>query len=106
MRRHQNHRATTASTCSFEPLEGRQMFAGGSPDNAFGQHGRATMSLADGSVLFAEDVAVQSDGKTVVAGYTRQSGKDEDFAVGRFNVDGTPDLSFGGKGAVRTDVDG
>ncbi|MCP3972333.1 MAG: hypothetical protein GY717_18815, partial [Rhodobacteraceae bacterium] len=50
-----------------------------------------------------ESVAVQSDGKIVVAGYSH-NGSDRDFALTRYNSDGTLDTSFGGgDGRVTTD---
>ena len=42
-------------------------------------------------------IAIQSDGKIVVAGFTR-AGSDqntEDFALARYNVDGSLDSNFG-----------
>ena len=50
-------------------------------------------------------VVVQNDGKIVVAGWSQQA--TYDFAVWRYNTDGTPDTSFGGgDGVVFTDVSG
>ncbi len=43
----------------------------------------------------ADAVAVQLDGKIVVAGRVRPSASDINFAVIRYNVDGTLDTSFG-----------
>lgn len=43
----------------------------------------------------AQDVAVQSDGKIVVAGTAHSSSTLKDFAVLRFNADGSLDTSFG-----------
>ena len=43
----------------------------------------------------ADGVAVQPDGKVVVAGRTRISSTDIDFTVVRYNVDGSLDTSFG-----------
>ncbi|MFO1200867.1 MAG: tandem-95 repeat protein [Burkholderiaceae bacterium] len=48
---------------------------------------------------FGQSVVVQSDGKVVVAGYAG-NGVDDDFAVVRFNADGTPDAGFGSGGKV------
>lgn len=54
---------------------------------------------------YAYDTAVQADGKIVLAG-TRFSttGGDWDFAVLRYNADGTPDTSFGSEGRVFTPI--
>jgi Domain of unknown function (DUF5122) beta-propeller len=44
----------------------------------------------------------QRDGKIVVAGVANIDGG-EDFALARYNLNGTPDLSFGTGGTVVTD---
>ena len=41
-------------------------------------------------------VAVQSDGKFVVAGYSLDSNDNQDFALARYNADGSLDATFGG----------
>jgi uncharacterized delta-60 repeat protein len=51
----------------------------------------------------AADVAVQPDGKFIVAGKTTNTGED-DFALARYNPDGTLDTTFGDMGRVITDV--
>ncbi len=48
-------------------------------------------------------VALQADGKIVVAGYSF-NGVDEDFTVIRYNVDLSLDTSFGGTGIVVTPI--
>ena len=53
----------------------------------------------------AQGVALQPDGKIIVAGYADTS-LDLDFAVMRYNADGTLDTSFGGDGKVTTDIKG
>ena len=50
-------------------------------------------------------VAVQSDGKIVVAGFT-DAGGTRDFALARYNVNGSLDTSFGVGGKVLTDFGG
>jgi len=61
----------------------------------------------------ARAVAIQSDGKIVVAGYTgvfgrpgRPAGNRFDFAVTRYDTDGTLDETFGTGGVVRSGVIG
>ena len=78
--------------------------ADGSLDTTFGGgDGIVTTPIGAGS----EDgttVAVQSDGKILVAGFS-DNGTDDDFAVVRYNADGTLDTSFGGgDGIVTTPV--
>jgi uncharacterized delta-60 repeat protein len=51
----------------------------------------------------ANAVAVQADGKIVVAGYTHHV-IDSDFAIARYKTDGALDDSFGGDGIVTTDL--
>jgi uncharacterized delta-60 repeat protein len=52
----------------------------------------------------ANAVAVQGDGKIVVAGYGTRSGIDGDVAVVRYNADGTPDEDFGAHGIATADL--
>lgn len=51
----------------------------------------------------ANAVVIQSDGKIVAAGSATPSGGGSDFALVRYNPDGTLDTSFGTGGKVRTD---
>ena len=71
----------------------------GSLDASFGGTGKVTTTV--GTVASANSVAIQNDGKIVVAGLTT-TGADFDFAVVRFNADGSLDTSFGGTGKVTT----
>ena len=66
----------------------------GSPDTTFGAGGTASADFAGGADV-AMGLALQSDGKIVAAG---SSGAE--FAVARFNPDGTLDASFDGDGRV------
>jgi uncharacterized delta-60 repeat protein len=81
----------------IEPLESRRMLTiAGTPDTSFGTIGNGTSTIDLGFVsLTVHDVAVQSDGKVVVAG-TAKLGPETQMAVARFNADGTPDTVFGG----------
>ncbi|MBZ0207858.1 MAG: T9SS type A sorting domain-containing protein [Flavobacteriales bacterium] len=70
-------------------------------DPSFGVNGKViTDFAADDDYGFS--VAIQQDGKIVVAGNTR-IGIHSDFAMARYNTDGTLDNSFGGDGQVTTD---
>jgi uncharacterized delta-60 repeat protein len=71
----------------------------GSLDASFGDHGRLTTDLTRGADL-ARGVAVQNDGKIVVAGQT--GGTHGKFALVRYDADGTLDTTFGGDGTVTT----
>ena len=77
----------------------------GSIDAGFGTNGKVTTAFGSGSGL-ANDVAVQGDGKIVVAGSTRARAgfsNDDDFALRRYNPDGSLDTTFGTGGIVSTD---
>jgi uncharacterized delta-60 repeat protein len=85
--------------CLLESLEPRQLLSAGALDPSFGLGGKAIMTFPDGGLGFATDAAVQSDGKTVVVGWAEFKGKNgstfSEFAVARFNFDGSPDTTFG-----------
>jgi uncharacterized delta-60 repeat protein len=79
----------------------------GTLDRTFGQRGKVMTDL-DLSTDIANAVAIQDDGKLVVVGtsYKDNDYSDEDFAVARYNPDGTLDTSFGTGGRVFTDFPG
>ncbi|CAB1084689.1 hypothetical protein D1AOALGA4SA_12199 [Olavius algarvensis Delta 1 endosymbiont] len=73
----------------------------GSLDPTFDVDGKVTVSFSGGNDV-GSGVAVQSDDKIVVVG-TRDNGSgSSEFAVARFNVDGSLDNSFSGDGKVTT----
>jgi uncharacterized delta-60 repeat protein len=83
----------------------------GSLDPTFGVGGLVTSDVGTGSSDEARAVAIQSDGKIVVVGNavvgrTANNQFNFDFAVARFNVDGSLDASFGSGGKVTTDFNG
>jgi uncharacterized delta-60 repeat protein len=78
----------------------------GSLDESFSSDGKVTTAVGPGWAQ-ARDVAIQSDGKIVVAGaavrFANGSlGSPEQFAVTRYNSDGTLDTTFDGDGKVTT----
>ncbi len=75
--------------------------ADGSLDTGFGTGGKVTTPIGTDSD-YAQDVAVQADGKIVVSGYTKVSLFDTDFALVRYNADGSLDSGFGTGGKVTT----
>jgi len=91
---------------SYNSLGGDEDFAlaryhaHGSLDNNFGVNGKVTTDFGT-SIDVGESVAIQLDGKIVVAGYS-YIGANYDFALARYNTDGTPDNSFGVDGNVTT----
>jgi len=72
----------------------------GSIDTGFGTEGKVITSFGDVSSQ-AESVVVQPDGKIVVTGEANIDGG-EDFAVVRYNADGTLDATFGAGGKAIT----
>lgn len=70
----------------------------GTPDETFGTGGKVTTGFSDFDDL-ARAIVIQADGKIVVAGEA-----DTDFAVARYNSNGTLDTTFDGDGRVRTSI--
>jgi uncharacterized delta-60 repeat protein len=74
----------------------------GSLDASFSSDGKATADFSRRGD-FAGAVAIQADGKIVVAGGSAWDGSNPKFALARYNTNGTLDASFGGDGRVTTD---
>ncbi|MFC5662086.1 calcium-binding protein [Kitasatospora misakiensis] len=83
-------------------VPGAALAAPGDLDPTFGTGGRVTTDFGGGSDE-AHGVVVQADGKIVVAGY---AGATDDFALARYNPDGSLDSGFGTGGKVTTDFNG
>ena len=84
------------SKLSVESLEVREVPATvGGLDPSF--NGTGTLAADFGGIDTAAAVAIQADGKIVVAG-TNDSGVNDNFVVARYNPDGTPDTTFDGDG--------
>lgn len=75
----------------------------GSLDNGFGSEGKVVTGFGTGNEDSGRGVIVQPDGKIVVAG-TSSSGTSSDFALARYNPDGSPDAGFGDGGKLVTHV--
>jgi uncharacterized delta-60 repeat protein len=71
--------------------------ANGSLDTTFDGDGKLTTDF--GSTARGYSVAVQSDGKILLGGESNSN-----FALARYNVDGTLDTSFGSGGVAITDI--
>jgi len=96
------------------PIEGPPSVGGGGGsggigvgqlDRAFGKDGGTITPIASsGDVDEANAIAIQSNGKIVLAGRSDNgSGTgDTDFALVRYNVNGSLDTTFGGDGKVTT----
>lgn len=76
----------------------------GSPDPAFGG-GDGRVDLHAGGDEWATAVALQDDGRIVVAGAARRDDSGMDALVARFTPSGEPDESFGDDGVVTTPWD-
>ena len=71
-------------------------------DPTFSSGGEAIAHFGYGNDS-VQALAVQSDGKIVLAGYALR-GTDTDFAIVRLNANGSRDTSFGTNGRVTVDV--
>ena len=73
----------------------------GSLDPTFGSGGKVTTDFGNYDIVTA--IAIQPDGKIVAGGNTTNRDTNTDFALARYNKDGSPDLSFGSGGKTVTD---
>src|SRR5688500_8368251 len=73
----------------------------GSPDNTFDSDGKVITSVYYND--YGYSTVIQSDGKIVVAGFG-QNGSNPDFAVVRYNSDGSLDNTFDSDGKLLTPV--
>ncbi len=71
----------------------------GSLDNSFGVNGKITTQMGETDI--PRTLSVQTDGKIVIGGYSGSGGK-YDFAIVRYNSDGSLDNTFGTSGKVIT----
>jgi uncharacterized delta-60 repeat protein len=107
-------RARRHPQCRFSPatsevLESRTLLSAGDLDRSFSGDGQLLIP----DTVYARrnnDVAVQTDGKVLVAGSRTlepswDSGRSE-ILLTRYNVDGTPDATFGSGGSVLTNLGG
>ncbi len=77
---------------------GQAFAAAGDLDTTFSENGKVTTNFTPGDDP-GFGVAVQADGKIVVAGTADFFAE---FALARYNADGTPDSTFSGDGKVTT----
>ena len=75
----------------------------GALDSTFGQGGKVTTAIGAGSDV-ARAIALQSDGKILVAGSSTGASSGTDFALARYLSDGRLDSSFGDGGKVVTSL--
>jgi uncharacterized delta-60 repeat protein len=75
----------------------------GTLDATFSGNGKINTDF--GSYDYSYGVAIQTDGKILMAGYT-WNGSNDDFALARYNPDGSLDTTFSGDGKLTTDFGG
>jgi uncharacterized delta-60 repeat protein len=97
-----SNQIASAVVQTLESLEARRLFAVGDLDPTFGG-GTLVKDIAKAND-FAFAVAVQADQKVLVAGRADCGATGSNFAVQRYNTDGTLDSSFGNAGTVLTDM--
>jgi uncharacterized delta-60 repeat protein len=90
----------------LEQLEDRCLLNAGALDPSFGNGGTVVYNLPGSNRSLLDHIAIQGDGKIVAAGTFNAFTTAEDFAVVRFNTDGSPDSTFGNGGLVTTDIAG
>jgi uncharacterized delta-60 repeat protein len=75
----------------------------GSVDTSFGTNGQVVTSFGTGTPATAAGIAIQSDGKIVVAGTANDpTSFENEFALARYKTNGSLDSSFGTGGEVLT----
>jgi uncharacterized delta-60 repeat protein len=77
--------------------------ADGTLDNSFGENGivmTENVTGSDGTDNELYAIALQTDGKIVVTGYSWLSTATQGYALARYNTDGTLDATFGTNGTV------
>ena len=77
-------------------------------DSSFGTHGivATTLSGSNGSNDLALAIAIQQDGRIVLAGRGDDTLSRFGLAVARYTIDGTPDSTFASTGSVITFING
>ena len=75
----------------------------GQLDTSFGSGGRTITSFGAFTDL-AQAIGRQADGKIVLGGFAHTGEFTTEFALARYNADGTPDLTFGSMGKKTVDV--
>jgi uncharacterized delta-60 repeat protein len=95
------------ATSGYDERGGLARFeADGSLDPSFDGDGKQVMDFGAGTASGATAVAIQADGKILVAGSVRVSAVEWDVALARYRADGSLDSSFAGDGTVITGLGG
>ena len=96
---------TAVVACIFVRARTGTTAGDGDLDSTFGSGGKVITDFS-GRSNGVNAMALQSDGKIVVAGDALSAQGPPDFAAARYNVDGSLDTSFGSGGRVTTDFAG
>lgn len=93
--------STTTGTNGYSDFAVLRLNPDGTTDTSFGSGGKTAISFGDLYNESAAAVAVQPDGKIIVAGAAQPPGSSGyDFALARFNSDGSLDTTFGSGGKI------
>lgn len=95
----------TAANASSDNFAVARYNTNGSLDTTFSADGMLTTDLGTASDI-GEGVVIQSDGKILVTGETQPGGNNENFALVRYNTNGSLDNTFGTGGITTTDFFG
>ncbi|MDB5326810.1 MAG: hypothetical protein JWM57_2379 [Phycisphaerales bacterium] len=87
--------ALRKASARVEALEQRSMFSG-EIDHAMGANGLVNVHDASGAAVISSAIAVQADGKTVVAGHLYKT--PNTAVITRYNTNGSVDTTFGTNG--------
>src|SRR5439155_61486 len=98
--RKNNRRTRSKLSLAVEPLESRKLLSGLALDPHFGTGGKVVTDF-NGEPNSAFSLAL-TGGKMLVAG-SATFGGDSDFALVRYNADGSLDTTFGAGGLIHTD---
>lgn len=80
--------------------------ADGALDTSFSGDGKQITRFGAGTVSIARAVAIQPDGKILVAGSARVSAVEWELALARYGADGSLDSAFAGDGTLTTGLGG
>jgi uncharacterized delta-60 repeat protein len=98
-------RASSLSVQAAEVMEERRLLSGGALDPTFGTGGILTTDVGTDTghayaVATYAQTGTANDGKIIVGGYNYRPNSKIEFALVRYNLDGSLDKSFGGTGEV------
>ncbi|WP_405168190.1 delta-60 repeat domain-containing protein [Nocardia sp. NBC_01499] len=96
---------TSHGTSTGDDIAVARYTSTGQLDTTFGDRGKVSTDLGT-QADHAHAVALESDGKVVVAGSTHDPAQGDNFAIVRYTTDGKLDTGFGDSGKVSTDFGG